>query len=786
MRAKNDNEKKPSTENSNTYKQKSKDYKQTIDHAYKHFHKELHRKLRSLKSKNPKDYWQIINNSTKQKEKIGQIALETFMEHFKKLNQIDNSDSPKDDTQPDIRTNDPTFQSNFTDSEILKQVKKLKNGKACGIDFIINEFIKNSPPEMITLITKYFNVILDSGIIPSSWCLGIIVPIYKKKGDINDVDNYRGITLLSCIGKLFTMVLNARLCNFLEDNNLLNETQAGFREDYSTLDHIFSLHCLIDILLSKKKRVYTAFVDYKKAFDSVDRCSLWSKLINLGIKGKVFTVIKNMYENAKSCIRLNGQLSEYFNCNIGVRQGENLSPLLFSIFLNDLEDHMKSACTGIKLSSSHDDTDLYVNLFVLLYADDTILVSESPDDLQKALNSLHEYCCNWKLTVNASKTKIVVFSRGKVTKLPTWTFGNEILEVQDDYTYLGTIFNFNGKFNKAIGKQITQAKKALYTLIAKARKLNLPIDIQCHLFDTCIVPILLYGSEVWGFADITQVERVQTFFCKYILKLHKGTANCITLGELGRYKLDLFIKQRMLNFWARLVTGKTSKIAYRMYNIIKSENDNGSFSSKWLKCIKGSLENMGLGYVWMQAENIDVNAFKYQINLRLTDTHLQNWFSDINESSHCHNYKIFKTNLNCENYLTTLDPNLAIPFCKYRCGNHRLPNVDGRYKGIDRQERKCPLCKNGDIGDEFHYIMTCSFFRKERDQFIDKKFTERPNTMKFRSLFNSNDLKTLSNLAKFAKLIMKHFSTVQKNSQKKPNKKPTKKKQNRKAAKTKK
>ena len=105
-------------------------------------------------------------------------------------------------------------------------------------------------------------------------------------------DNYRGITLLSCIGKLFTALLNARLSLFLEANNLLGEEQTGFRSGYSTLDHIFALYCIIDMYTCKKRRIYAAFIDYRKAFDTVDRHYLWQKLIGLGINGKIFNVIK--------------------------------------------------------------------------------------------------------------------------------------------------------------------------------------------------------------------------------------------------------------------------------------------------------------------------------------------------------------------------------------------------------------------------------------------------------------------------------------------------------------
>ena len=182
----------------------------------------------------------------------------------------------------------------FTQDEVVILIKKLKNKKACGIDNVINEYLKNSPTDLIVLIVKMFNLVLLSGIVPTDWCIGIIKPIYKKKGSIDDPDNYRGITLLSCIGKLFTASINTRLTTYLDKASIIGEEQAGFREGYSTLDHIFALHSLVEFYLTRRKRLYCAFIDYKKAFDLVDRSSLWSKLIACGINGNVLKVIYNM------------------------------------------------------------------------------------------------------------------------------------------------------------------------------------------------------------------------------------------------------------------------------------------------------------------------------------------------------------------------------------------------------------------------------------------------------------------------------------------------------------
>ena len=172
---------------------------------------------------------------------------------------------------------------------------------------------------------------------PDHWCQSVIWPICKNKGDPNDPNNYRGISLLSCFGKLFTSCLNRRLAIFIENNNIVQAEQAGFKSDFSTIDHLFVLKSLADLYLSKRKRLYCCFVDYKKAFDTINRSTLWSKILASRISGKLFDIIKNMYEKAKSNVPVAltaEQQSDFFTYNIGVRQREKLSPLLFFIYLH--------------------------------------------------------------------------------------------------------------------------------------------------------------------------------------------------------------------------------------------------------------------------------------------------------------------------------------------------------------------------------------------------------------------------------------------------------------------
>ena len=305
---------------------------------------------------------------------------------------------------------------------------------------------------------------------------------------------------MSCLSKIFTGVLNKRVNAWCEEHNIISDSQFRFRKGCSTTDAIFVLHNLIQKILNDKKRLYCAFVDLKKAFDSIYRNALWYKLFNLGIKGKKLRIIRDMYFKVKSCVRSTHSVSDFFQYAVGLRQGEVLSPLLFSLFVEDLELFLQERVTA---GLSIDD----INLILLLFADDMVLVGNSPEDLQNSLNRLHMYCSEWGLTVNTSKTKIVVFrKRGNVKPDERWTYNGEQVEVVHDFNYLGVVFNYTGSFILNQGVLADKGLKALNVLLSNTRKYDLNVKTLCQLFDSFIGSILSYGCEVWGFSKSKELE----------------------------------------------------------------------------------------------------------------------------------------------------------------------------------------------------------------------------------------------------------------------------------------
>ena len=757
-----------------------KAYNKLVKQKSNRYRRDIQKKLRKMKTTDRSKYWKIINEAINDLDNNETPNVDDLIKHFEKLGMKPDSDIFASNEQeinlPNI--NNDMLNNDITKEEILKATRKLKSNKASGYDGVLNEFLKSGSEKLVKLFVLLFNMVLKRGVIPDVWAVGVISPIYKGKGNRKMSDNYRGITILSCFGKLFTSILNERINIFLNDNDLLGVEQSGFRAGHSCIDQVYALHSLIDLYLKNKKRLYCTFIDYKKAFDNVQRNLLWDKLLQSGISGNVLKVIKNMYSKAKSCIKVqqinrnqhinsNKITSDFFINNIGVRQGENLSPILFSLFINDLKDFLSNYMKGTELPKTcaemlnFQDVESFVNLFLLLYADDTVILSETDKDMQKGLDALSEYCTRNGLEINVSKTKIIVFSRGKIRNLPIFTYNNANVEIVFDYKYLGVIFNYNNRFQKAMKNQCNSATRAMFSLLKKSRKLDLPLDLQLDLYQKCIKPILLYGCEMWGFENTEMLEKIQLKYLKMLLGVKASTPSCMIYGELGVYPLKVDIQLRMLTYWYKLCKdflngmNKLSVLMFRFNNALHRIDNN-----QWLLAVHNILDNLGLGYIHQNAlqQNYSIESFKSLVKKRLTDQYQQSWKEEIDRNNICITYRLIKTEFCFEKYLINLYHLARRNLLKFRLSSHRLPIQHLRYTDIPRHDRLCTLCDMNELGDEFHYLFSCKhqeIFRN-RKTLLSKYFQNNPNVIKLHHLFNTTSKKKLIKLCKFISIIFSH------------------------------
>jgi hypothetical protein len=199
-------------------------------------------------------------------------------------------------------------------------------------------------------------------------------------------------------------------------------------------------------------------------------------MLKAGIRGEMYDIINSMYSSVKSRVKMQGEVSGEFDCSIGVRQGECLSPFLFSLFLNDLEQSLVVGnFAGLEMH--------YFKLLILLYADDIALFSESRDGLQSGLYLLYDYCTRWKLSVNTEKTKIAVFRRGgRLAMDDHFFYGDAYIEVTPSFSFLGILFSSTGKFTQAQKDLADKAKRAVFKLFKDTYELYDPDpDFLCSI-----------------------------------------------------------------------------------------------------------------------------------------------------------------------------------------------------------------------------------------------------------------------------------------------------------------
>ena len=336
----------------------------------------------------------------------------------------------------------------------------------------------------------------------------------------------------------------------LDNLKILVENQIAYRKGYQTSDHLFTLLSIIQKVCNQDSdSLFVCFVDFKKAFDSVDHPLLMKKLIANGIGGKFYKIVSTLYAKVKSCARANDRPTNFFSCSRGVRQGCLLSPILFALFLNDLNEAISSKAKGVRFGEDV--------VHSLLYADDLILLAESGEDLQKQIDLLYDFTKLIQMSVNIGKTKIMVLRKHKrkIKSKQTWLFGENEIQECDSYKYLGVTIKSNCSFNEHVEIVKQKANKAYYSLISKCKDFDgLHPRLFLYLFDQTIAPILNYASEIWGHEEFVTLEQLHLSACKYILGVKSTTCTDAVYAELGRIPLQLNRHVSMLKFYARLIS----------------------------------------------------------------------------------------------------------------------------------------------------------------------------------------------------------------------------------------
>ena len=341
----------------------------------------------------------------------------------------------------------------ITIEELSHCIRSLKKNKTVSEYTISNELLRSSGRGMKSAVIHLFNQCLSIGVYP--WETSVVTPLHKK-GSIYDPNNYRAIAVASNLGKIFA------------------PNQLGFCKGAQTADHVLTLStCIEQYVKSNKKRVYSCFVDYAKAFDTLCREAFLYKLWKLGIQGRYFRCIDHMYSNSSAKIKLLNKLSERIDILCGTEQGHPMSPELFKIFVHALSEELN------ELNDINVPTIGSVRVTHLLWAEDLVLLSLDPLSLDKMLIVLHTYCMEWGLTVNISKTAIMMFNNsGRLLKESrNFTYGNTPIESVREDTYLGITLTPTRSLKVAQVKLRQKSLRSYFSLpgMINLQNLRLPI-----------------------------------------------------------------------------------------------------------------------------------------------------------------------------------------------------------------------------------------------------------------------------------------------------------------------
>ena len=500
-----------------------------------------------------------------------------------------------------------------------------------------------------------------------------------------------------------------------------------------------------------KGKLYTCLVDFKKAFDSIWHDGLLYKLLKCNIGGKFYDLINSIYSNTKCSIKCGNQRTEYFNYCKGVRQGCILSPMLFNLYLNEIPSLLDNNDTdGILLPNGS-------RLNCLLYADDLVLISNSTKGLQNALTILSQFCEDWLLNVNAKKTKILIFQKkcrkSTYEKQHFFINGNKI-EIVNNYTYLGINVSSNGSFR--INK-INLMEKTRRSIFASRRYLDfskLPIHLANKIFASLFLPILTYGTEVWGAYDKDDfnswekdiVEKTHVFFCKQFLGVNKRCPNAACRNELGRLPLKGLMEINVIKFWLHLENLPDDNIAKQSLQIAKELSVKNLFSfqrqkiDKLCKRYKINISNLN--------DNSNCSKLISHLKLNVKNELIYHQIKLLNTNRKLNFYCIFKKDTLKTEFLDTIkNPLHKKCINKFRLGNHKLRVETGRHTVPKTPEnlRICSFCHLDEVENEYHFLFSCTFYEEIRKKIfleIHEKyshFNSLDNTSKILFLFNSVD-----------------------------------------------
>jgi hypothetical protein len=730
-------------------------YKVLIKEKKVAFYQKIQNSLKN--SKNSGEFFRalgIFRNSRGGKEIQEKVKLSAFKEFYEN---VFSETSNRQTMHPSHQVEDTLLDKDFTIRELEYSIRSMSKNKSPGSDGIPNEVWRNLPSDGKTKLLDCINNIYHTQEIPSDWSKIIIVPIYKKS-DASNPANYRPISLVNTAMKLFTHLLSCRLDQWGEKNGLISKYQAAYQKGMGCEMQAFVLRSVINSNIIKGyKKVYALFVDCSLAFDSIRHELLWEKLKKVGLSSKYIGILRAIYEKAEAKVRTQFGFSESFKIKRGVLQGETLSGKLFTIFIDDMIKKLEaSGIPPLQLGTA--------DINALLYADDVCLLASNAIHLQEKIEILREYFLANNLKVNLSKTNVVIFRKsGKIKNIPLFYWGNEKVEVVEEYKYLGV--PFHGKISSGDEKTakffIAKAKAAedgLIQLFYSSKMRTFANRIA--LFNSLVQSVLMYCSPVWGLKHCSLLENFQSNFFKRILQLPKYCPRWYVRLETNAIPMQFYFLKAVVKFLIRIKNQPNDSLSsvalhemIKLHNNPKKDRSLNWFSSIVALCKEHDVHNI------LNIESIleqDVPQIYDKLNHALSNIVNKQTETDITflrNSKEFSEYSKLKTHIKTEDYLNSDVPwCICTLLCQLRLNYNyiRVKNMTNSLLAKRFSSQNSIACKLCGLGNEdsYHIMCECPHYVSVRRNFLDiSKFNVRKiNRENFVSIFNNYDIKVMKNI----------------------------------------
>ena len=602
-------------------------------------------------------------------------------EEFKVFfDQVLSSEEPTSLDDISSNTHVPILDEPITELEVSAQVKKLKSEKAAGTDGVPPGIIKLLPATWIVFITFTLNRLFANAIYPQSWAIAKLFTIFKK-GDKSLPSNYRGITIINCLAKVYDMILCQRLQLWFSPFR----EQAGSQRGRGCLEHITTLRLITEFAVKKKFKLYIVFVDFAQAYDKVSRVMLFSILKRLGCGATMILALIAMYKTTQSVIG-----TALITASLGVRQGSPTSCLLFVLFVNDLIKIIKERCRP---------DGFLAWLHVLIFMDDTVILSTSRNGILAKLSMLNDFCVSHGMKINVSKTKFMVINGGFEDKQDLIV--NEMcVKLCNYYVYLGSPFSSDGLTSSSIkinsNLRMCQALKFVSFCL---KNNDVPFYVKRKVFHAAVMSSILYGCESWLEGNIKPMEKLYNMCIKHLLGVRKNTTTALCMIELGLPPLKALVAQRQRTFFKKMWAERE-----------------GMFEDPFTHAL-------------MLVKNSNISTARYINNLIENDfddvsQSMNNLFQGVtnNPSSKCIYYREFNPNFivhDIYSVKTTVNELERISWTKLRLSAHSLAIETGRWnrRGHGRLSIEERLCRCGLIQTERHVIEVCVLSQNVRNLF---------------------------------------------------------------------